>query len=485
MHSNYRYLLFFSLLLLPARAVVANNQCCESHQFIPRSITTDLVYTDLNNYYLRHKQEDGPKFIYSGNFIYERSNKSDTLGSAFLLKNGCNCVSVNQNAPADINSNWLGLANLDPANPFAANFCISPQRSVFAYYSYLYFDLSDWVCGMWADIATSVLNVRHKLNCCEVGNTASVCPGIQTVSDALNNPLYRFGKFDCGNCCDDLHRTGVDDIQVRLGYERSWCDDEHIWGGYLIGTIPTGRKPNAEHVFEPLIGSRHGSLGVGLNGFYQAWCNDQDHSIALMLDANYRYVFKRNECRTFDLCNNGAFSRFLLVADEADTATALPGINFFTQNIDVTPRSTVQLWLAMNYERCDYNLEAGYNFFWRQKETIACPCDLGATIGVYELGCPGPGCTSASTAKISDGPNEITPDAAFVALTPNDLNLWSGAADTALSNKFYASVATHGTFCDCVDWNIAFGGSYEFVNGDYRCATLPFWAVFGQFSFVF
>ena len=37
----------------------------------------------------------------------------------------------------------------------------------------------------------------------------------------------------------------------------------------LIGTIPAGRSPTAEYIFEPLVGSKHASFGVGFLGDYQ------------------------------------------------------------------------------------------------------------------------------------------------------------------------------------------------------------------------
>lgn len=477
------------LAMLLSYAAYADNACCISHQFVPRSITTDLAYTNMLNYYNRHYKEHS-KFIYSGNFIYQKSRKSDELGSAFLLKNNCNCVNVLQNSagnnpPTDINSYWLGLVNVNPNNPFASEFCVQPQRRMFAYYNYLYGDLSDWVCGLWMDVAFSVLSVAHNLRCCEQGNEATACAdlGNKTVADALDNPrVYKSGKFDC-NSCGDKHRAGVDDIQVRVGYERDWCNDKWLGGIYLIGTIPTGRRSNAATVFEPLIGSRHGSVGVGLNGNYALWSDDCDRSLALLLDANYRYAFKRNECRTFDLCNNGAFSRFLLVVNESDPSTPMPGINFFTQNVEVTPQSTAQLWLALHYEHCNWDVEVGYDFFWRQREKVDCPSCFPENIGIYQLACAGPVCTTASTAVISQGPAQITADATFVTLSAKDLNLRSGAADKALSNKVYGIASWSGDACNCADWHVAFGGSYEFVNGDYKCSTLPFWAVFGQIGF--
>jgi hypothetical protein len=474
--------LFLALVFFRVRG----DDCCKSHQFVPRSITTDLVYDDVFNYYERH-YNDRQKFIYSGTVLYQKSKKSDRLGSAFLLKNGCNCVDVTQDSPGDINSVWLGLQNNDPNNPFSSKFCIEPERREVGYHSYWYLNLDEWVCGLWVDVATAVINAVHDLNCCEQGNNATVCPGVTTVSEALSNDLYDFGKFFCGPCGERKSRTGLDDIQVRVGYEHDWCDETMNAGLYLIGTIPTGRKPTAKYVFEPLVGSRNGSIGVGLNGDYQFWCDAcGDKSLTLMTDANYRYAFSRDICRTFDLCNNGAFSRFLLLAEQDNPTVPLPGVNFLTQNVDVEQRSTIQWWLAMHYEHCDYDFEFGYNLFWRQKEglkdCLSAPCK---TVGVYDLNCAGSGCTSASTATIGTYATDLVADTTFTSITAQDINVHSGLAGEVLSNKLYAAGAWQGSCCDCFDWLAGLGGSYEFVSDKYACNALPKWAVFGRFSLMF
>ncbi len=475
--------MLLSLLAAPLMRA-DNNKCCTSHTFVPRSITTDLVYNDVFNYFLRHYGER-EKFIYSGTILGQKSSKSDRLGSAFLLKNGCNCVTVTQNPPGDINSAWLGLQNADPNNPFSSTFCIEPQRREVGYHSYGYFSLDDWVCGLWADVATAVISAKHNLNCCEQGNKASACQDITTVTEALANPAYEFGRFSCDPC--NLEQTGLDDVQFRLGYEREWCNETMNAGVYAIGTAPTGLRPNGRYIFEPLVGSRHGSVGVGINGDYQFWNDDcGDRSLTVMTDANYRYAFAHDVCRTFDLCNNGAFSRYLLVAQESNPNVALPGVNFFTLEANVQPRSTIQWWIAAHYEHCNYDFELGYNLWWRQKEDLkdclSAPCK---TVGIYDLTCVGVDCRTASTATIGTYAQDITIDDAFTAITANDFNVQSGLADEALTNKFYAAGSYQGTVCDSYDYLFGFGGSYEFVSDKYRCAALPKWAIFGRFSLMF
>lgn len=495
MKNKQRYLYSLLSLFVVSAPLYADNSCCFSHQFVPRTITTDLAYTNLLNFYDRHHGKENKNIIYAGTFFYQQSNKSKRLGSAFLLGNtntsnstNCrsDCIRVAQDGTGDINSFWLGLANANPANPFNSTFCIRPERKTIGYYGYFYFDLSDWFCGLWFDASSAIVNVRHELNCCESGNTSSACPGIATVGQALNNPLFQFGKFNCSECSIDRHRTGIDDIQLRLGYERCWCDDRFVGGVYVIGTVPTGDAMNAEFIFQPTVGTRHGSAGVGFEADYELWCDScGDRSLAVLFDANYRYAFKHKERRTFDLCRNGQFSRFLLVVDQSNPAAPMPGVNFLTQDVQVTPGSTVQAWLALHYEHCDYDVEFGYDFYWRQRERLKCPCPISSTIGIFQLGCPGQNCTTASTATIAQGPNQVVADAAFVNLTQNDLNLNSAAGGKALSNKFYLAADINRCANECIDWWAGVGGSYEFVTGKYKCTTLPQWAVFAKFALLF
>jgi hypothetical protein len=464
---------------------------CISNQYIPRQISTDLTYIDAITFYERYRARDNGldsrdenvvRSIFTSTFLYQSSNKSKQLGSSFLLGDD-NFITVAQTAPADVNSLWLGLYN--PTTPFSSTFAIKPQSKIFGYHLNWYVNLDEWfcgICGLWFDLTTAILNTRHKLNCCEVGNAASQCSNITTVASALNNPNYQYGKFFCGNCDDELRRTAIDDVQFRLGYEWSLCNGDNFMGLYLIGTAPAGRKVTAENIFEPLIGSHHGSIGVGADGGYEF--NICNHNFTVLTDFNYRYVLRHNECRTFDLCANGQFSRFLLVSSQNDPATPLAGVNFFTQDVKVTPGSTVQWWLALNYEWCNWNFEAGYNLFWRQQEKISLDnCDtFGQTIGIYNLGCIS-GCTTSSTATI--GTFNPVSDATFVPLTLADLNLSSGAAGKVLTNKFYGAVATRGYVCPCVDWLASLAASYEFANGNSRCSALNYWAVFGKFSLIF
>lgn len=482
--KNKSLVLLLCASLAPVGMRAASTTSCASHQFVPRSITTDLVYIDAITFRERHRvTEEGNKIrsIFTNTFLYQESNKSKTLGSAFLLGNGSNSVTVADLPPADINALWLGLFNA--TDPFSSTFSIKPQSKIFGYHLNWYVNLDSWLCGLWFDLSTAILNTRHTLNCNEVGGLATQCPGLVNVTSALSNPNYLYDRFFCGLCNNEKRRTAIDDIQFRLGWEGSICSEDNIWGLYLIGTAPAGRKVTATYIFEPIVGSKHGSIGVGFDADYTFNLCGCDFSV--LTDFNYRYVFRHNECRTFDLTPNGAFSRFLLVALESAPATPLPGVNFFTQNVSVTPGSTIQWWLALNFELCNWDFEVGYNLFWRQREKIRSSSltSFSPAIGIYDLGCIGAGCTSASTATI--GTFAPTADATFVPLTTANLNLVSAEAGKVLTNKFYGAISTNGCVCECIDWIATVGGSYEFVTGSSRCSALSYWGVFGKFGWIF
>ena len=149
----------------------------------------------------------------------------------------------------------------------------------------------------------------------------------------------------------------------------------------------------------------------------------------------------------------------------------------------VLPRSTIQWWLGLNYDYCDWDFEVGYNLFWRQKEQLKQDCvPLPTTVGVYNLNGCGLSQFTASNATIT---NSGTADAVFVGLSRNNVDIASGLAGRLLTNKVYGAVAWDGCICDCFEWMTGFGGSYEFVVKHDKCNAPSAWAVFGKLAVSF
>lgn len=455
----------------------SSGRCHSRSVFIPHSLTTDATLElALNNYeiysQIRRCPEDRPIVYFQPSYFHLQSTKSNKLASYFQ-KNGRRCLSIREDGLGDVGSLWLGLISA-PGTSFQSTFCIAPKRRVDGGYFNFWFDLNKYICGVWASISFAAANVEHKVCPREFGNDN---PGTLVVNGyaldsalaALDNPQWNAGRFTRRK----LSNTGIDDVQFKLGYNYFFCNYDHI-GVYFVGTAPTGKRRHSRFVFEPRIGTKHGSVGFGLNSDFCIWENC-GNVLNWMADFKYRYQLKHKECRTFDLCCAGDWSRYLLVVREADRSNTLPGINFFTRNAEVSPRSTIEFWTAWNYNFCcNYNFEFGYNLWWREREHVRiCPANLG--VGVFDLaGDCSLNPVSASCANIStsvNGPNRAPSDATFVTETTRDLDPRSGSHPNCLTNKIYAAVSYD---FNCMPIMLGFGGSYEFAQ---KNSALEQWGV--------
>lgn len=465
---------------------------CNSHSaFIPRSLTLNqTLELGLGNYAWYHldNPEDRSCFQFQASYFHMQSRKANDL-ARYFLPNGVPAILVNEDGTGNVNALQLGL--IAPAgSTFSEEYSICPKRKVDGGYFNFYFDFSNWhrwLCGTWAEIAFAAARVEHRLNPRSVSASAAAgtLTGLQTVNDALNNTDWTAGKFFDG--CKT--KTGVDDVMIKFGWNYTFCDYDHI-GLYLVGVAATGHGTRALNVFEPLIGSNHGRIGIGLNSDYTAYeCGN--HTLNWMVDLRYLHGLKGCERRSFDLCGNGDWSRYLQVVLPTATANTLSGINYFTQNVDVRPRSQVDFWTALNWNWCAWNFEFDYNMFYRQAESICfrqankCATDVtvdGLGVGVFDLNglCSGAP-VSASTANITQTiaaaattGNVATSDATFVTETLANLNKRSGAAPTALSSTV-SLAAAYNTSVWCKPVMLGFGGLYEVAH---KRAALEQWGVY-------
>ena len=243
--------------------------------------------------------------------------------------------------------------------------------------------------------------------------------------------------------------------------------------------LSTRNDSKSKYLFEPLVGTNHASVGVGLNTDY-VFNVCGDHNVSLLGDLKYRYVFAGTERRSFDLVNGGDWSRYLDVVTQAEPLNTLSGINYFTKYAKVTPQSTIDLWLAAHYTVCDWDVEFGYSLWWRQREKLALKCcnttSLG--LGVFDMGAV---CsqiiTSANGATIADSiaNGSVLSNGLFQTLTTADLNLCSAIQPSALSNKIYLAGAWHhDSFCNNHPLLVGLGTSYEFGS---KCNALSQFAV--------
>ena len=488
-----KFWLFVGVVLSCCTAAQAN----QSHSyFVPRQVTTNSIFElGLNNYdwyHRRHAEDSDDRSYYFSAYatpFFQQSTRAKKLSQYFLRCNS-ECLTFNEinHDTNAIESLWFGaMSDLD--TNLSSNFSMRPRHR--AYGSYFNLSLAkEWEqSALWCNLSFAAMGVEHELRMCETlsqqnGPLSNFDLGTISSSDtiiaALNNSEWNNGRF----CPGTLKKGGVDDIQLKIGYDRYFENEQsynHV-SPYFVATIPTGERQRSLFVFEPIVGSNNWSVGFGLNADYRFYNNDRD-SVTWLVDIKYRYVFGKDQCRTFDLCANGDWSRYLLVVAQDQVVNRIYGVNFFTINAHVTPKSTIDFWTALHWEHDAWNVELGYDFWWRQKEVISCKSSLTKDHGIFDLAGSNAVPLSASTANISQGPlspNQAESDSAFVKIRNSDLDLDSAAHPTALSSTIYAA-ADYAFDTQCPTM-IGIGMQYEFAH---RIAALEQWGIWAKIGMIF
>lgn len=484
-------LVCFSLGTSVANGLV-HSATCESHSvFIPRSITHDPTFElALSNYDFYHPQsiEDCDWFDLYLTPFYQRSMRSCRT-ARYFFPNDKDTLLFAQDGSGDVGTLWFNLMSAQ-GQSYRSKVSIAPRRTTYGVNIALYKDLEYLCSGLWGSIVFTPMHAKHDLRLTEFDRTGGdgIVSGVANAIDALNNPEMLNGKFN--RCATG--KTGVDDIQIKFGYNTFYNDGQTHKGMYLVGTIPTGTKPCNDYIFDPRVGTRNGALGFGINTDHDLCTNDQ-RSVHLMFDLKYRYLFAATECRSFDLCANGEWSRFLQVVPSDDRSNSEFGINnCFTQKVKVTPQSQIDFWTAIHWRYCNWDWEFGYTLWWRQEEDIRfknCNC---CTMGIYDITADAQRQNaqneqirqpiSASTATISQSvvqPNQAVSDLTFTQVGP--LNPASGAHPRAITNKFYFAGA-YETVCLGEPMFFGLGGSIE---SSVDKNALDQWAIWGKWGINF
>src|SRR5207245_828483 len=103
--------------------------------------------------------------------------------------------------------------------------------------------------------------------------------------EAFNGPFWHFGKIKNGT----QKLAGLADIKVKLGYNPIDTCSVHA-EIYPSLIIPTGYKPRAEFVFEPMIGNgQHFAFGCGGN-LDVKFIHEDDQCFKLGTNLEYHYL---------------------------------------------------------------------------------------------------------------------------------------------------------------------------------------------------
>ncbi|HBS47791.1 TPA: hypothetical protein DEO28_01815 [Candidatus Dependentiae bacterium] len=445
--------------------------------FKPRPILQDNVLEKSMSLHRSHTLKSKVDFQIDNNFFYEQStNKSDIKQYFFPdYKKSLAIKDAGASGTPDISADWLKIESSSFGDTFESKIRLSPVFRQCGVYTKLRKELDFVNKRLWVsanlpfvEIKTNanlreydVLNQQYKTNTTSDANT--------NAAGALNNSLFlKYGKINKGT----QRLAGLADIDFKFGYDFIQ-KEEKLFSFYGSLIIPTGYKPKCEYIFEPLIGNAcHLGLGCGVHGDLNFF-KDSENQLNILGNLDYHYLFKSTELRSFDLISNGPWSRYLLVFDQLTPGVVVSGINYFTKEMNITPRSTTNFLAAIHYKHKSFNFETGYNFWARECEKISLRNPWSENIGI----------ASATSANIQSSATIATPRATsaegFNAIPASNLNLNSARHQSACSHKIFAAVDLSGKWKD-YPVAVDLGANYEFAPNN---NVLAKWGLFLQLFF--
>ncbi|MDR3550287.1 MAG: hypothetical protein P4L31_02655, partial [Candidatus Babeliales bacterium] len=192
---------------------------------------------------------------------------------------------------------------------FASDVSFSANQSVVGlglHYKQGFYFNDDFTSWWYIDTSSSLQRVKNEMNICEVitndgggANTTANPEAVDSMTAAFKQSSWCYGRIDN---CKSLSRTGVADIEFKVGKQYMWKKDCHL-ASYLGILIPTGNVPKAKHVFEAIVGhGGHWGISSGGEGGIELWssCHENWH-LNLEMAIHGQYLFNKKQVRSFDL----------------------------------------------------------------------------------------------------------------------------------------------------------------------------------------
>jgi len=195
--------------------------------------------------------------------------------------------------------------------------------------------------------------------------------------------------------CTPQGTTRCADVQIAVGWTPVHTHRYSVSGALRI-VAPTGTRPEAKKLFEPIVGNgHHWQLGLELIGHVVAWENKLNtESCTIEIGLLLSHLFASHQRRTFDLLEK-PLSRYMLAqkmestnADnlQADVSDALikppylfsdhfePVANLTTSDVKKSINLEGELSLMFTFNRDQFNWHIGYEL-WAQHGHHMSLCD--------------------------------------------------------------------------------------------------------------
>lgn len=430
-------------------------------------------YEKYDNYFTNSNHKHSKTYLRATPFFQKSTHEKNI--SPFFLPGNKTAITIAEDGSGDINSLWLSVT-APKHELYSSTLTFYPERSIVGGLFEYNQDLSCIFTGLWFDIKIAIAHAEHDLNAQEniTGSKGEVA-GSYSALEFLESTALKYGKISSKK----QSRNGIDGLFIQLGGNLIESNRSHI---DIYGSVaaPVDNSIEACYLFAPLVGrGKHTGLGAGINAG-KSYGSHNNHAFNLSTDLFYEYLLEANELRSFDLKNNGDWSRYLKLVTADHAEIGFPAIHIFTQPLSVTPGSRVNWWTAAHYAHTSWHAEIGYNLWWKQAEKV----DVSSSItipyfaAIQDLGAflTGKEFLSASTATISQGIQAITSDAELITLSDDDFDLCSATQESATSNTIYATIGYELPCIRNCPVLCGLAGSYEFFNTDTILNNYTLWA---------
>ncbi len=376
-------------------------------------------------------------------FEFQRSFRDKQLARAMFGQTGLHFAG---SAVTDRLPNELLADNFGLATDFRGAIFFNPRIENFIADFGFYLGLDCWAQGLYFRLHAPFVHTRWNLdlncgNCVRIesgsfnedGTLKTFAPcymgsgsvdTAETIKQALSGN-FLFGDMNtpwCAGKFDFARRTrnGLADIDVILGYNLI-NDDCYHFGIFALAVLPTGKKRKNLFLLDPVVGNgKHVELGGGISAHSVLW-SGEDSNIALFLEGNITHLFRSHQCRFFDLCNNGPFSRYLLLKEFDTNGTTLTYNSnlisascFTSREVAVSIGIKGDASLKLAYRWCGFGFDLGYNVYGHSREDIdlrcnSCPADIDKRkFGIK--GTTNTCCFNYPIVVLPSGASEIFPD---------------------------------------------------------------------------
>ncbi len=523
---KYAKQLALGLLCLTPRAD-ANN--VTSHTFFSALPVSNLITNLTLNLLVDQDKEDGralnkPTLQFAAfggqstnanglrDFFFFNHKNSLLMNEAPLQEGG---PAATQNALPGTGQDLIGSDfNIQTFNTAqASSITINPKQSVVGGSLSLRLPFAQ---KFWATLEIPVMQVKNNLNLVETFTYGApfnaATNGVGLYDETTGRPsipvatmiqAFRQDGMLYGRIEGIQKKAGIADMTLKVGVDIKNQTDLYLTG-YAGIIFPTGNRPNAEYMFEAIVGNNHHWALLG-GTYLQLFMNESKKTktwLSMLFESEY--LFENTQMRSFDLYN-GPWTRYMQIfrnegartleedIGAAPTAGARTwGINYFTQKVRVTPGYQGTFNINLGTFGKKWNGTLGLNTIVRQAENVT----------LFEQWKIGPQIASLPLYGVSMSPGSLEPlrnistlpsyaaqygstgiggtvDQPFYVQEAN-LNLDSAAHPAARAHTAYATLGYYRQTDHPQNWQL--GTSYEFSGQN---TILHRWMIWGSLQITF